>query len=309
MGSSESKEMFIPPSNPSSKTKNKYLQAIENQAEALALIDSKGNYEGFNKLYIELFGFDSLEIATITLRNLLTLSKEEQPQNQEVSLQAIKLKIGKALSEGENHYQWIYQTMSDKDLEVFVWINPIRLKDSLYLQVLIRPKGTESTVSNIDESLIDVQVSAREIGDFCLQEAVRITNSEIGHLSFINKKQDLLQTYGFSKNVMEQCNTLKKQLVFNLPNTGLWGESVRQRKPVITNDYSKPNPYKKGVPNGHVPISRYMCVPVFRNEDKKRVVLTVGVANKKDPYTMEDAQNIEDLMYKMWQIFQKKYNL
>ena len=31
----------------------------------------------------------------------------------------------------------------------------------------------------------------------------------------------------------------------------LWGEAVRQRRPVITNDYEAPNPKKKGNPDQH----------------------------------------------------------
>jgi len=50
---------------------------------------------------------------------------------------------------------------------------------------------------------------------------------------------------------MQECSLQDKPLVYRLKETGLWGEAVRQRRPIVTNDYPAPNPWKKGVPAGH----------------------------------------------------------
>jgi GAF domain-containing protein len=62
---------------------------------------------------------------------------------------------------------------------------------------------------------------------------------------------------------------------------GLWGEAMRQRKPIITNDYTAPDPLKKGQPEGHVKILRHMNVPVL---DQGKIVVIAGVGNKDAPY-------------------------
>ncbi|KAJ5073054.1 hypothetical protein M0811_09009 [Anaeramoeba ignava] len=309
MGTSESKEMFNAVSNTSSKTKKKFLQSVANHSDAIALIDSTGNYVGFNKAYYLLFEFENEDIASVTLRNLLTFSDNEQPDKQEVTLEALKFKTGQALSKGEWNFIWRYQTLLRKVVEVFVWIHPVRLKDSLFFQVTLRPKDSEFSVKKVDDSMTTSDISAREIGDFCLEEAVRITNSDLGYLAFVNKEQNQLTMFGWSQTAMQTCKAIKKPLVYKLEETGLWGEAIRQRKPVITNDYSKPNPYKRGTPDGHVTVKRHMNLPIFDDVDKKRIVLVVGVGNKVEEYGPEDVKKLEDLMGKMWKIFKKKYKL
>jgi PAS domain S-box-containing protein len=82
-----------------------------------------------------------------------------------------------------------------------------------------------------------------------------------------------------------------------LETTGLWGEAVRQRRPIITNDYAAPNPYKKGYPEGHVDIRRHLNIPVF---DGDRIVAVAGVGNKDDDYDESDVRQLTLLMNGMW---------
>ena len=71
-----------------------------------------------------------------------------------------------------------------------------------------------------------------------------------------------------------------------LEPTGLWGEAVRQRKPIVVNDFdSSPNPFMKGLPEGHVHIRRFLTVPIF---DHERIVAVVGIADKEEEYGQRD---------------------
>jgi PAS domain S-box-containing protein len=79
----------------------------------------------------------------------------------------------------------------------------------------------------------------------------------------------------------------------------LWGEAVRQRKAVITNDYAAPHPAKKGCPTGHVPLRRHLNVPVF---DGQRIVVVAGVGNKDEPYDEFDVRQLTLLMDGMWRL-------
>ena len=74
---------------------------------------------------------------------------------------------------------------------------------------------------------------------------------------------------------------------------GLWGEALRQRKPIITNDYSSPDSMKKGQPEGHVKIIRHMNVPVL---DQGRIVIIAGVGNKEEFYDDSDVRQLILLM-------------
>jgi PAS domain S-box-containing protein len=143
----------------------------------------------------------------------------------------------------------------------------------------------------------------KEITDFALGSAVRLTQSKIGYLAFMNEDETVLTMHSWSKTAMEQCAIIDKPIVYPVETTGLWGEAVRQRKPVITNDYSAPNPLKKEYPKGHVEVLRHMNVPVF---DGDRIVAVAGVGNKDEYYDDSDVRQLTLLMQGMWRLIQRK---
>ncbi|MFH1702465.1 MAG: GAF domain-containing protein [Nitrospirota bacterium] len=144
----------------------------------------------------------------------------------------------------------------------------------------------------------------QELTNFALEEAIRLTGSQIGYLAFMNEQETVLTLHSWSKSAMEECRIKDKPIIYPVETTGLWGEAVRQRKPIITNDYSAPNPWKKGCPEGHVTVIRHMNVPVF---DGDRIVIVAGVGNKSSDYDASDVRQITLLMAGMWQIIQRKH--
>lgn len=145
--------------------------------------------------------------------------------------------------------------------------------------------------------------SLKEITDFALEAVVRLTGSKIGYLAFMNEDETVLTMHSWSHAAMAQCNITDKPIVYPVVNTGLWGEAVRQRKAVITNDYAAPNPWKKGYPAGHVAVLRHMNVPV---SDGPRIVILAGVGNKDGPYGESDVRQLTLLMQGMWQLIQRR---
>lgn len=143
----------------------------------------------------------------------------------------------------------------------------------------------------------------QEITSFALEEAVRLTRSKIGYLAFLNKDESILSMYSWSKTAMEECTITDKPRIYPVEDTGLWGEAIRQRRPVTTNDYSAFSPLKKGYPDGHVAIKRHMNIPVF---DGSRIVLVAGVGNKTEDYDESDVQQMTLLMEGMWMLLERK---
>jgi PAS domain S-box-containing protein len=146
-------------------------------------------------------------------------------------------------------------------------------------------------------------VTHQQLTDYALEEAVRITQSEIGYLAFLNDDETVLSMHAWSKQAMKECAILDKPIQYVVAETGLWGEAVRQRRPVITNDYAAPNPAKKGHPQGHVSVRRHMNVPVFAGQ---HIVLVAGVGNKQGEYDNSDAEQLILLMEGMWQLMERK---
>jgi PAS domain S-box-containing protein len=145
--------------------------------------------------------------------------------------------------------------------------------------------------------------SLQELTDFALEEAVRLTKSSIGYLAFMNTDESVLTMHAWSKAAMVECSIIDKPIHYPIEATGLWGEAVRQRRPVITNDYGAPNPLKRGYPAGHVQVMRHLNVPIF---DGARIVLVAGVGNKSTDYDLTDVQQLTLLMDGMWRLLERK---
>ncbi len=142
----------------------------------------------------------------------------------------------------------------------------------------------------------------QDIAEFTMDEGIRLTGSTLGYLAFVSEDEQRLTIYAWSRQAMRECVIAEKPLEYSLVSTGLWGEAVRQRKPIITNDYAAPNPWNRGYPAGHVELSRHMNVPIF---DGEHIVALLGVGNKAEEYDSTDIRQLELLGTGMWHIFQR----
>ena len=138
---------------------------------------------------------------------------------------------------------------------------------------------------------------------FTLDAATRLTQSEVGYLAFANEDETILSMHAWTPMAMEECRIQDKPLEYPVDNTGLWGEVVRQRKPIIVNDYAAPNPWKRGYPEGHVQLTRVLNIPVFQND---KIVIVAGVGNKSSDYDDSDLTQLTLLMAGMWRQIQRR---
>jgi PAS domain S-box-containing protein len=143
----------------------------------------------------------------------------------------------------------------------------------------------------------------QEITSFALEQAVRLTGSRIGYLAFASEDESVLTMHAWSSAAMAECRMKEMPRVYRVSETGLWGEPVRQRRPIITNSYDGPHPGKKGCPEGHVHVVRHLGVPVM---DVGRIVIVAGVGNKESDYDESDVRQLNLLMSGMWRILQRK---
>lgn len=145
--------------------------------------------------------------------------------------------------------------------------------------------------------------SCNDLLDLALEKALAFTESSIGYIFLYDEATRLFTLYALSKGVMAECTILKKQTVYELDKTGLWGEAVRQRRPIITNDYAEANPLKKGYPEGHVALERHLNLPILQNN---QIVAVVGVGNKPTEYTTDDVRHLEVFMHDVWTMVERQ---
>ncbi len=147
------------------------------------------------------------------------------------------------------------------------------------------------------------QGTKHDLLEFALQEAIILTQSKIGYIYFYNEKTKQFKLNSWSKEVMQRCSSVEPKTENELDKIGIWGEVVRQRKPIMLNDYKAPNKLKKGHPKDHIELIRFLSIPIFRN---KQIVAVLGVGNKKSDYNEIDIEQLELLMESVWKILEKQ---
>jgi PAS domain S-box-containing protein len=140
--------------------------------------------------------------------------------------------------------------------------------------------------------------------DFALDKILHLTGSAYGYIYHYNEQLEQFTLNSWSKGVLPDCQVMQPQTIYQLAKTGIWGEAVRQRKPIMLNDFAAEHPLKKGYPAGHVRLRRFLTVPIF--DLQGRIVAVVGLANKKQPYSQADVKQLQLMMDGVWKISRQR---
>lgn len=164
-------------------------------------------------------------------------------------------------------------------------------------------KLTQARLMALLDLYESIDNSPDKLAGFAVEKAVEMTRSEIGFVGFIDSDEKIMIGHVCSENSMAQCSFPEKPATFEIESAGLWAEAVRRRMPIIVNDYDSQFLMKKGLPDGHVKINRFMAVPVL---DRDRVVSVAVVGNKGTAYDDSDIYHLKLLMEGMWHIVERK---
>nr|WP_281033914.1 GAF domain-containing protein [Methanohalophilus mahii] len=277
---------------------------FENSEIGMFHFDQNGTITCCNDNFLDIIGSTKREIIG---SNVLVSIRDEK----------MKAAVEATLSGRSVHYEGEYlSVLNDKLIPIKVDLEPEITENGSLLGGIgivedITGLKMEKETLLLDESRLEgllklnqmMDASMLEITDFAREEGVRLTRSKVGYLSFLNEDETVLTMHSWSKVAMEGCKIRDKPIEYPLETTGLWGEAVRQRKPIITNNYQEANPLKKGYPRGHVKLTRHMNVPVF---DGDRIVAVAGVGNKEEEYDESDVRQLTLLMQGMWSHIQRK---
>ena len=141
----------------------------------------------------------------------------------------------------------------------------------------------------------------KELYDQALDIAVKITDSKIGFFHQISDNQQEIILTTWNDEAKKNCTTIYDNH-YPIQTAGNWADCVRQKKAVIYNDYPVSS-NKKGLPQGHAHIGRFMSIPVV---DEEKVRLIFGVGNKSSDYTDLDAIQIQAVANELHKILEKR---
>ncbi len=145
--------------------------------------------------------------------------------------------------------------------------------------------------------------SMGEVLQKALDRACEAVDSPLGFYHLVSPDEQKVTLKAWSSAVLERYlkgDNIKMR--FNVEAAGVWADCLRERRPVIYNQYSSLR-HRKGVPEGHPAITRVMIVPILR---QGKIVAVLGVGNKPEDYTEQDVQVVSYIADLAWTIAGRK---
>ncbi|MES9950501.1 MAG: PAS domain S-box protein [Candidatus Thiodiazotropha sp.] len=146
--------------------------------------------------------------------------------------------------------------------------------------------------------------TVNELLIFALDVACEKTDSKIGFYHFLEDDQKTLSLQAWSSETTERfCQATGEGLHYAIDDAGVWADAVRERHPVIHNDYAS-LPHRRGLPEGHAEVTCELCVPVFRGD---KIVAIMGVGNRaRQNYDRHDVEKVSRIAELAWDIVENK---
>lgn len=288
------------------ESEERYRYLAESTQDLIALHDMDGIIQYVNQAVINISGYTQEEIIGNNI--LMFVPRKYRRSIYERHAKRLSGYLGIELYETEfiNKFGTL--------IPVQVTSTPI-VKDGKIISIMIvahdltqRKIAEELLIKNkerLDAAIAILQYDAKdahELFEYVLEKALQLTGSNIGFILNYDANEKKFLLNAWSKEVMHECTMIEKPEEYYLDTAGIWAETVRQARPIIINNYKEDNPLKKGYPEGHVNIVRFLGIPVFRN---KEIVATVGVANKETDYTEMDVLQLTLLMDAAWKSYER----
>lgn len=155
--------------------------------------------------------------------------------------------------------------------------------------------------------LIEIlSLSSQNTGEqlnYALQKISSLTESQYGYLYFYDEENEAFKLNSWTSCVISDCKHMKPKTTYLLKDVGVWGEVVRNRKPLVINNFCELNPQEKDNTNGHAHWENYMSVPIMIDD---KIVAVVALANKQTEYDETDVMNVTLIMSGVWQAVHSK---
>lgn|GEM_PF-5300827 len=216
---------------------------------------------------------------------------------------------------GEGNDSLIFRKTTDDGTTTFV------MQSSL-VHIDAKTKGTLTTLEDITETVTinqkfqdtvlrlenlwrassQASITVKEVCDITLDAVIDITKSQYGFYGFITDDEQRMLVHAWSGETMQGCSVIDKPCTFLINESGVWAEAVRQRKPLILNDYAAYNKAKRGYPPGHIQLDRLMVVPFFIGKTMHSVA---AVANKHFDYTYEETETVANFLSDIYSVIKR----
>ncbi|RJP33827.1 MAG: PAS domain S-box protein [Actinobacteria bacterium] len=153
----------------------------------------------------------------------------------------------------------------------------VRMEEMLAFELEVNQAVAELSATLLAQASID------DISYIVLENAKRLTASPFGFVGYIENDTGFLVSPTLTRDIWEECGIAGKSVVFK-EFKGLWGWVLENKKPLLTNG-PREDPRSTGVPDGHIPIERFVAVPALLGG---ALVGQIALANSSRDYDERD---------------------
>ncbi|MBN1887517.1 MAG: PAS domain S-box protein [Thermoflexales bacterium] len=160
-----------------------------------------------------------------------------------------------------------------------------RARKSTNWEVDVNAAATELSRALLSQSSIE------DISYLVLEHARQLTGSRFGYVGYIDPQTGHLVSPTLTRDIWDGCQVADKNFIFSKFG-GLWGWVLEHRQSLMTNSPCS-DPRSGGVPEGHIPVHRFLSVPALMGNET--LVGQIALANAEGDYTEQDLAAVERL--------------
>jgi len=283
------------------ESEEKYRRLVENATEAIYIVQ-QGQIQFVNQRCVQLTGYSEAELVGQSILELVPVEDRAAASEHHARLLGGELMastIERRIISRQGELHWLL-------------VNAVRIEWNgqpatlnLASDITGRKRSEQIMQARLRLAQFAVDHSLHQVLVATLDEVGQLTGSPIGFYHFLDADQKTLTLQAWStRTTAEFCTAAGQGQHYSIDQAGVWVDCVRERRPVIHNDYlALPASRRKGLPPGHAHVERELVVPVFRGE---LIVAILGVGNKARPYDEIDLATVALLADLAWEVAERK---
>ncbi len=274
-----------------------FSSIVATALDGFNIVDATGYILDVNDSYCRLLGYSREELVGRHISQVDAADDEE----------AVARRIKEIIRQGALRFESGHRHKNGSIIAVEVSCNYSSANGGAFFSFVRDITEQKSTREVINARLRLMEYSAghtvEELLRQTLDEAEKLTGSCISFYHFLEPDQRTLKFQAWSTRTSAHfCRVENAGIHYPISRAGVWADCIRERRPVIHNDYAS-LPQRKGLPAGHAEVVRELVVPVFR---RGAIVALLGVGNKPTDYLPRDVEMVSLLADMAWGIADRK---
>ena len=278
------------------KSEKFYRSILQTTPEGYWITDMQGKLLEVNGAYCKTVGYTRDELLGMSIKDVEALENEAE----------ISGRIQFIVENGPQSFESRHRRKDGGTVDLAISVNHLPDEDKLFVflhDITENKKAERARQARMTIGGYAFDHSLDELLTKVLDEAEVLTGSKIGFFHFVDADEITLVKQTWSTNTLAtNCIAEGKGRHFQLKCAGVWADGIREKKPLIHNDYES-LPGRKGLPPGHAPLQRELVVPIIRND---RIVAVLGVGNKPTNYTDQEMTILKNLANLSWDVIKRK---